>query len=74
MTAPWLKKFVEGGVEVTKVFKIVDASVGGGRWRVPTADELEQGIYYADGDEYQRAQRGEFTYIPKESQNGSASA
>jgi hypothetical protein len=73
-TAPWLKKFTENGVEVVRRFKIVDNTVGGGRWTPATPQELEDGVFFANAGEYERAQRGEFTFVPKENQNGNASA
>jgi hypothetical protein len=41
-----------------------------GRWREPTPEKLESGVFFANADEYQRAQRG--GYVPKDNHNGAA--
>ena len=69
-TAPWLKRFNEDGVEAVRVFKLIGNGQWDGRWREPTQEELENGVFFADADEYQRAQRG--GYVPKDNQNGAA--
>ena len=63
-TAPWLKRFNENGVKVVRVFKM---NGQWWRWREPTHEELENGVFFANADEYQRAQRG--GYVPKDNQN-----
>jgi hypothetical protein len=51
---PWLKKSVEGGKEVIRVVRW-NADKSGGTLAVPTADELERGVYYTSIDEYRAA-------------------
>jgi hypothetical protein len=51
---PWLKKSVEGGKEVIRVVRW-NADKSGGTLAVPTADELERGVFYANIEEYRAA-------------------
>ena len=67
-TAPWLKRFNENGVKIVRVFKMIFKGQWHRRWREPTQEELESGVFFANADEYQRAQRG--GYVPKDNQNG----
>jgi hypothetical protein len=79
--APWLRKSVEDGKEVVRVFREpkqidnprsfqehLDAKYPS--FGIPTAEELENGVFYASIDEYRRAQAGEF--VSKEQHNGNA--
>ena len=69
--APWLKKFNEDGKEVVRVLRMIGNGPWDGRWLEPTPQELEDGVFYPDGDAYERAQRGGF--VTKEKHNGDAS-
>ena len=50
MVGPWLKK-TSDGVRVLRW----NAAMTGGTLAVPTADELEHGVFYANIDEYRAA-------------------
>ena len=56
-TAPYLKKFTEEGVEVTRVMHWTSGN--GGIWRKATPEEIAEGIYYPSFEDYRRAQGGE---------------
>lgn len=51
---PWLKKVRQGNEEVTRVVRW-NANGNGGTLATPTADELQQGVFYRDIDEYRAA-------------------
>ena len=53
-TAPWLRKRIEGGVEVIRCVKLRDAG-GGGVEVLATPEEIEMGQYFANYDEYRQA-------------------
>ena len=54
-TAPYLKKFVERGVEIIRTLKM---SGNGGIWAEATPEEVSSGIYYGSFAEYQAAHQG----------------
>jgi hypothetical protein len=53
-TGPWLKKVRQGNEEVVRVVRW-NANGNGGTLATPTPDELEQGVFYRDFDEYRAA-------------------
>ena len=56
-TAPYLKKFTEESVEVTRVMNWTSSN--GGVWREATPEEIAEGIYYQSFEDYRRAQGGD---------------
>jgi hypothetical protein len=48
---PWLKTFQENGGEVLKVFEF-DPATNSGRWKMPSNEEIENGLICKDHDEY----------------------
>jgi hypothetical protein len=51
-TAPYLKKFNENGVEVTRVLRW---NGNGGTWGEPTSQDIADGVFYASFQDYQAA-------------------
>jgi hypothetical protein len=54
-TAPYLRKFVENGVEVIRTLKMNGAS--GGSWSTASPEEIAEGVYFASFAEYQQARK-----------------
>ena len=50
---PWLKSHNENGAEILRVFDWDEKTKTGG-WRIPTSEQIENGIVAASKDEYDR--------------------
>lgn len=53
LTAPYLKKFMEDGVEVIRTLQW-DGKAQTGSWTKATAQQIENGIFFASSEEYAR--------------------
>jgi hypothetical protein len=56
--APWLKRFVENGQEVTRAFDW-DPVKKNGTWRIPTDEQLAVGIVAESRAEYDQLKQGD---------------
>jgi hypothetical protein len=50
---PWLKVHTENGAEILRVFDW-DETTKSGSWRIPTSEQIENGIVAATKDEYEK--------------------
>jgi hypothetical protein len=65
--AAWLRKFSEGGSEVVKSFQVNGRS---GTWRMATEEEIENGMFFNDANEWRAAAEGVVLHSIKEHVNG----